>query len=120
MRLDFLEFDYSEDAEGNGSFDAMASAMPAQWPALQAEVASVLAWAEREFAHARGSLDEGGQWDVELQGVSEVATPLELQWESSGLRVEPGQPAAPRVTLSLTVSGTPAFCAALRAAFELG
>ena len=49
MTLDWLEFDYSEDAEGNGSFDSMAAASPAQLAALEAEIVSVLAWAHAHF-----------------------------------------------------------------------
>ena len=66
MTLHYLEFDYSEDADGHGSFDAMASVMPAQLAALQAEVISVLAWAHREFEGRRGPLDEGAEWDLSL------------------------------------------------------
>lgn len=121
MTLDYLDFDFSEDAEGHGSFDAMASAAPAQLPALQAEVLRVLDWAEREFAGRRGPLDEGGDWDYELQGVQEVATPLDVTWDPAGARLQlaPGAAGAPRVTLSLTLGGTPQFCAAFRAAFGI-
>ena len=43
MPLNYLDFDYSEDADGNGTLDAMASVLPAQLPALQNEIAAVLA-----------------------------------------------------------------------------
>lgn len=119
--LDYLDFDYSEDADGHGSFDAMASAAPAQLPALQAEVLRVLQWAERAFPQARGPLDEGGEWDYELQAVEEVATTLLARVDAAAGRLELQRQAsgAPRVTLSLTLGGTPAFCAALRGAFGL-
>lgn len=120
MPLNYLDFDYSEDEAGNGSFDAMAAADPGQLPALRAELLQVLQWAEREFAHARGPLEDGGQWDCELQGVSEVATALDLHFEQGELRMTPGPTGAPRVTLSLTLTGTPAFCAAFRQAFGIG
>ncbi len=121
MTLDYLDFDISEDAQGHGSFDAMASATPAQLPALRAEVVQVLDWAEREFAGRRGPLDEGGDWDYELQGVQEVATPLDVAWEPAAARLllAPGAAGAPRVTLSLTLGGTPQFCAAFRDAFDI-
>ena len=45
MTLNYLDFDYSEDADGTGTFDAMASVLPAQLPALHAEITQVLAWA---------------------------------------------------------------------------
>lgn len=121
MTLDYLDFDFSEDADGHGSFDAMASTVPAQLPALQAEVLRVLDWAQREFAGRRGPLDEGGDWDYELQGVQEVATPLDVAWDpaTARLRLAPGAAGAPRVTLSLTLGGTPQFCAAFREAFGI-
>lgn len=122
MTLDFLDFEYSEDEQGHGSFDAMASAAPAQLPALQAEVLRVLAWAHRDFPGERGALDEGGDWDYEVQGVQEVATTLEVGYEPGAGRLQlvPGSTGEPRTTLSLTVGGTPQFCAAFRAAFGLG
>jgi hypothetical protein len=118
MTLDWLDFDYSEDAEGNGSFDAMAAASPAQLPALQDEIARVLDWARAHFG-APMPPDEGGEWHYELQGVREVATPLRVEHSRGRLHIEPGTPGAPRVTLSLTVGGTPGFCAALRQEFGL-
>ena len=35
MDLNYLDFDYSEDADGVGTFDAMASVAPAQIAALR-------------------------------------------------------------------------------------
>ncbi len=121
MTLDYLDFDYSEDPQGHGSFDAMACAAPAQFPAVRSEVQRVLAWAHREFPGARGALDDGGEWDYELQGVQEVATSLDVRYEPQAgqLQLESGATGAPRITLSLTLSGTPQFCEAFRRAFGL-
>jgi hypothetical protein len=117
--LDFLEFDYTEDEHGHGSFDAMAAAPEAQLARLQSEIARVLDWADAQFG-APQPLDEGGDWDCELQGMHEVATPLEVRHRrGSGLDLQPGTPGEPRVTLSLTLTGTPAFCEAFRQAFDL-
>lgn len=84
--LDWLDFDYSEDPQGHGSFDAMASVTAAQLPALQRELERVLAWAHREFGGVRAPLDEGGDWDFELQGLQEVPAPLDLRWTSAGTK----------------------------------
>ena len=97
----------------------MASALPAQLPALQAEVVRVLKWAEREFPQAQGPLDEGGEWDAELQGVQEVPTTLDVQYAGGQLRLQPLDVGAARVTLSVTLTGTPMFCVAFREAFGL-
>lgn len=117
--LDWLDFDYSEDAQGHGSFDAMASVTAAQCSALQQEVVRVLDWAHREFGGVRAPLDDGGDWDYELQGVQEVPAPLEVRYDEGGggLELRPGAPGAARITLSLTLIGTPAFCEAFRRAF---
>ena len=117
--LHYLDFEYSEDDQGHGTFDAMAAATPAQWPALEAEVAGVLDWAHAQFG-APAAFDEGGEWDCELQGVREVATSLQVSHRpGAGLQLQPGATGEPRVTLSLTLTGTPAFCEALRTAFAL-
>lgn len=117
MTLDFLDFDYSEDDQGHGSFDAMAAAAPAQLPALQAEIVRVLQWAEREFPDAQGPVEEGGEWDVELQGVQELPVTLDVAYAGGQLRVQPREAGAPRVTLSVTVTGTAMFCEAFRREF---
>ena len=118
MTLDWLEFDHSEDAEGNGSFDAMAAASSAQLPALQAEIVAVLDWAQASFGEPLPP-DEGGEWHYELQGVQEVATPLQVEHVRGRLQLQAGAAGVPRITLSLTVGGTPGFCAAFRQQFEL-
>ena len=115
--LSYLEFDASEGEEGHGSFDAMAAVAPAQLAALQAEIARVLAWAHAQFGPPR-PLDEGGEWDVELQGVRERSTLLDVEYRPpAGLDLHERGEAPPRTTLSLTISGTPAFCEAFRHAF---
>ena len=65
MPLHYLIFDATEDGQGNGSWEAMASLRAQQLPALQAEVQSVLAWLDANSPGPRGPLDEGGVWDVD-------------------------------------------------------
>jgi hypothetical protein len=80
----------------------------------------VLAWAQREFGPARSEADEG-EWGYELQGVREVATTLQVDFDERAQRIALRDEAAgaPRVTLSLTVTGTPSFCDAFRSAFDI-
>jgi hypothetical protein len=120
MALHYLDFETSEDDAGHGSFDAMASVSTAQLAALQAEVVRVLDWAHGAFG-APGPLDEGGEWDCELQGVREVPTTLDVRYDAGSRRLalDAAGSGPERVTLSLTLTGTPAFCAALRQAFDL-
>ena len=94
--LHYLDFDYSEDDAGCATWDAMASVRPAQLGAVQAEVALVLHWAQQEFADGHGPLDEGGEWDHDVLSIEEDG----------------------RHTLTLTISGTPAFGAAWRSRFD--
>lgn len=116
--LRFLDFDVSEDADGHGSFDAMANVSDAQWPALLAEVQSVLDWAEAQFPGARGPLEDGALWDCALQGQQEVQTPLHLERDTQGqLHATPDGPGLLRRTLTLTLSGTAAFAEAFRDTF---
>ena len=121
VSLHYLVFDYSEDASGHGSFDAMASASAAQRPALEAEIAAVLGWAHGEFPAGRRPLDEGGDWDYSLHGVLEVAQALSADYEPGtgtlSLRAEP--PGPPRTTFDLALTGTADFCAAFRSAFDI-
>ena len=119
MELQYLDFEFSGDAHGHGSFDAMAAAAPAQLALLQAEVVRVLAWAERRFGPP--APDEGGEWDYALHGVREVAIPLDVRWRPGAAQLEftPGEADPPRVTITLTLSGSEGFCAAFREAFAL-
>lgn len=44
--------------------------------------------AHREFAGVRAPLDEGGDWDFELQGLQEVPAPLDVRWDEGAGRLE--------------------------------
>ena len=63
--LQYLVFDASDDGEGTGTWDAMASVRAAQVPEVLKEVQAVLAWAEAHSPGQRGPLDEGGAWDAD-------------------------------------------------------
>lgn len=121
MHLRYLDFDFSEDAEGTGSFDAMASVAPAHIPLVQAEISAVLAWAHQHWPGACGPAEDGGQWQYDLQGVQDISTPLLLEFDAAcgQLRTAAGCPAPARTTFTLTISGGADFCAALREAFEI-
>ena len=102
--LHYLDFDYSEDEDGNGCFDALADTPAERHTAVLAEVTLVLDWAHAAFAGQHGALDQGGTWDHDLQvlpGGTSAAV------------------AAGRCSMGLSLSGTPAFCAALRERFRL-
>jgi hypothetical protein len=119
MPLNYLEFDFSEDADGVGTFDALAATAPAHNSAVLAEVASVLGWAHQAFEAQRAPLDEGGEWDYDLQGWREFSAVdvLDFDDHSGKLSVQAQAAGAARHNVSLSVTGTPGFCAAFRARF---
>jgi len=121
MPLNYLDFDYSEDADGNGTLDAMASVLHAQLPALQNEIAAVLAWAHAHWPGACAPQEDGGAWHYDLHGVQEVQSPLTLSFDDATgqLHMTTGSAAPPRTTLTLTLSGSSDFCTALREAFDM-
>ena len=67
MTLNYLIFDASDDGEGTGTWEAMASVRAADVPAVLAEVQAVLDWAENHSPGPRGPLDDGGTWDADQQ-----------------------------------------------------
>jgi hypothetical protein len=119
MNLNFLDFDYSEDADGVGTFDALAATAPAHNAAVLAEVTTVLAWAHHAFDAQRAPLDEGGEWDYDLQSWREFSAVdvLDFDDHSGKLSVQAQAAGAARHSVSLSVTGTPGFCAAFRERF---
>jgi len=118
MQLHYLDFDFSDEDSGRGSFDAMASVHPARLPALLAEISAVLGWAGQAFG-AAGALQDEGEWDYELQGIAEPDTPLKVAYDEGRGEVSltPAAVGAALTTLTLTLSGSPAFCEAFRDEF---
>ena len=119
--LDYLDFDVSEEADGGGSFDAVASVGPQQLPAVHAEIVTVLDWAHAVFAGQRAPPEDGGTWDFDLQSLQEwsVAETMTYDQGSGQLDVRPDTAGAPRHTVSLSIAGSADFCDAFRAAFQL-
>ncbi|MCB2017590.1 MAG: hypothetical protein KDF54_08805 [Hydrogenophaga sp.] len=67
MHLQYLIFDASDDGEGTGSWEAMASVRASDLPVLRAEAAHVIQVAKRQAPGPQGPLDKGGVWDADLQ-----------------------------------------------------
>ena len=120
MPLHYLDFDFSDEASGRGSFDAMASVLPDRLPALLEEIAAVLRWAVGLFGDVPAAADEG-EWDFELQGVADPGIGIDVNFDArAGEVLMSPATAGGRITLTLTLSGSRAFCDALRDRFELG
>lgn len=67
MQLQYLIFDASDDGEGTGSWEAMASVPPDELSTVMAEVRAVEAAAQSDAPGPRGALDDGGAWDLDVQ-----------------------------------------------------
>lgn len=67
MPLEFLIFDASDDGQGQGTWEAMASVRAERLPQLMAEVDAAERQAERDTPGPRGPLEEGGTWDAVVQ-----------------------------------------------------
>lgn len=121
MSLHYLHFDLSENTEGIVTFDAMASTPPRHLSALHAEITRVLDWAHTTFPDGPAPTDEGAPWDYDLQGTQERSVPDALHYDPRTRRLSstPGGAETLRHTVTLSISGTAAFGAAFRAAFEV-
>lgn len=89
-----LTWQIDDDGEGHTILEAMASHRATDDTAQQAtdaELQRVLAWAQQQFGHDQGPLDEGHAWDLDLQRHHEADG-----WHS----------------VTLTIAATPAFHAA--------
>lgn len=119
MALDYLEFDYSEDEEGTGTWDAMASVKAERVPALAGEIEALLRWASQKFAGRQGALEDGNDWDYDLQAQDDDGQPLSARFDRAAGKLELQASATGRTTVSLCLSGSTQFGDALRQAFDL-
>ena len=119
MALDYLEFDYSEDEEGTGTWDAMASVKADRVPALAAEIEALLRWASHQFAGRQGAVEEGYDWDYDLQAQDDNGQLLNARFDRAAGKLELHASATGRTTVNLSLSGSQYFGDALREAFDL-
>ena len=94
--LQHLTFDLSEATDGLATLEAMASTRAGLHAAALAEAQRLLDWAWQHYPSSHGPLDEGHDWDHELQ----------VHVEAGGWH-----------RVALTLSGTVAFMADLQQAF---
>ncbi len=69
--VQYLLFDQTEATDGVFTLEAMASTPAAQHAAAMAEARQVLDWAWQQFPDAHGPIDEGMDWDHDLQQTTE-------------------------------------------------
>lgn len=119
MSLTYLHFDASDNTDGLSTFDAMASVLPRDLPALQAEIARVLAWAHRQHADGPGPADDGHLWDYDLQASRERSTLDRWRYDAASGRfdIDTGTTEVLRHTLTLTLSAHPALAERFRKQF---
>ena len=119
MQLHYLDFDYSDEESGRGTFDAMAAVDVSRLPMLIAEIRAVLRWAGAAWG-AAGALGDEGDWDFALHAVVEPDAPLQATYDEQRREVVLAPvPDGSLVTVTLTLSGSPAFCQALRGEFAI-
>ncbi len=94
--MDFLTFDVAEVDDGVSSLEAMASTAAGEHASVMAEVQQVLDWAWHRFPDSHGPIDDGMEWDHDLQ-----VTVEEGGWH----------------TVTLTLTGTGRFVEAFFATF---
>ena len=140
--LQWLDFDCSIDTEGVLCWDALASPQPGQHHGLLQEVALVLGWAYRLGPQGPGALEDGADWDFDLQatwlgvgqspqspqaaavafdvatGQMTLSTPT-TNGHKEDRRMEDTRKLDRRLELSLSLSATPAFAQALREPLDL-
>lgn len=119
MALDYLEFDYSEDEEGTGTWDAMASVKAERVPALAAEIEAVLRWASQKFPGRQGAVEEGFDWDYDLQAQDDDGEPLGNHFDKTEGKLTLQVSATGRTTVNLSLSGSAHFGDALREQFDI-
>ncbi len=115
MHLQFLEFDCSEDTEGVVCWDALAQPAAHHTPALLQEVRQLLAWAHGFGERAPGPLEDGADWDFDLQ-IHMASVPIQAHWHTTtqALVLSPTPTENDEISLSLSISGTTAFSSAFR------
>lgn len=125
MNLQLLDFDCSDDADGVVCWDALAQPDPAFNPALLQEVVQVLVWAHAFDTQGPGPLENGANWDFDLQvtllpkdQAPQVVAPRFVP-STGHLSLMPQPLAHQHMALSLTLSGTPGFVQAFCEQFDL-
>jgi hypothetical protein len=115
MNLQFLEFDSSEDSEGVVCWDALSQPAAHHTLAMLQEVTELLAWAHRYATSAPGPLEDGADWDFDLQ-IHDGHASIEVHWNSVRQKLDLSKTpsASTEITLSLSLSGTRSFAGAFR------
>ena len=67
--MHYLSFELSDGDDGIVTLEAMASTDAAQHPAVMAEAQQVLDWAGQRFPLGHGPVEDGMDWDHDLQVV---------------------------------------------------
>lgn len=67
MTLDYLLFDHSDGGDDSSLFEALATVGPEREAAVRAEIETVMDWAARRFRGRRSPVEEGGDWDADLE-----------------------------------------------------
>jgi len=120
MELQYLDFEFSDEESGRGSFDAMATVAAVRVPAVLGEIDLVLAWADRVFGPAAAveDQDDADEWNYEVQAFA-GGDALDIgRGDSGGVRMRSAVADDAIIELTFTLSGSSAFCDAFRQEFD--
>lgn len=65
--MNYLSFDLSEGSDGIATLEAMAATSAEEHAAVMAEIQQVLDWAWQRFPQTNGPVEDGMDWDHDLQ-----------------------------------------------------
>jgi hypothetical protein len=123
MQLHYLDFDFSDEDSGRGSFDAVAAVAAGRVPAVLEEINLVLAWACRVFGPVAtpdnsGASDDSDEWNYQVQAFA-AGHVLDMCRDGSGrVGIRSAVPHDALTELTFTLSGSSAFCEAFRQEFR--
>ena len=83
-----LTLDLSEDTDGLLTIEAMGSTSFEQHAAVLAEAQRLLQWAQRNYAHTQGPVEDGMDWDQRRPGLPRPS------FSSSAIRATTPEPRA--------------------------
>lgn len=93
--MKYLSFELSESGDNLLTLEAVAATTAAQHAEVMCEAQQVLDWAWRHFPDSHGPVDEGMEWDHDLQVVIEGA------WHSVALTLTGSQRFADELVVAL-------------------
>ena len=114
----YLDFDHSEDDEGTNTWDALAYVQSNRANALLDEITALLKWAHDTMPLPPGPVDDGHQWDYDLQWERDnTMVSCRYDVRAGSIAPRPQVNAGEALAMNLSLCGQEAFGQALRATY---